>query len=58
MENDHLFYNAGTSINILASKMRPVANVHKLQIDRKINKIIEKYHPDVIYFEPQVKHIL
>lgn len=62
MKKVYLFYSAGMSTSMLASKMQAVANSHNLPMeveafpDGKIGQIIEERHPDVILLGPQVKY--
>lgn len=64
MKRIYLFCDQGMSTSLLASRMQDVANKHLLPIEilafsnKKIQKIVDEKHPDVILLGPQVKYML
>lgn len=63
MKRIYLFCDQGMSTSLLASRMQDVANSHLLPIEilafsnKKIQKIVDEKHPDVILLGPQVKYM-
>lgn len=63
MKRFYLFCDQGMSTSLLASRMQDCANEHLLPIEvlafphKKIQKIIDEKHPDVILLGPQVKYL-
>jgi|SRR5699024_4266778 len=62
MKKVYLFCNAGMSTSLLASNMQKVADNYNLPIevkafsDSKMDGIVKKEKPDVIFLGPQVKY--
>ena len=63
MKRIYLFCDQGMSTSLLASRMQDVANEHLLPIEvlafsnKKIQKIVDEKHPNVILLGPQVKYL-